>query len=423
MKNAASLASLFPGVSAILRNGTVLSSTQWIEAVLRGLYALAIARWLGAELYGAWSFVTTAYSFVVALTIFGLDVLLPLHLGRERKDQSFLGTTLLLRLGLIGLACVALAVYALGFETDPATRLALLLVLPALVGRGLVLWSRSVFRGLDRNVTALKLATGLRLVEVASGLACLALGAGLFTLLAIHSLAWLCEAVLSWRAVNRRMRIRLRSDARKLRAIAAEGFPLALAAAGLAILTSMPLILARQVTEDLETVGHMAMAMQIAAFAVMGAQGLLAAALPVVGRAASRADRRLRFYPWLVTLITIFVFGAAILAAFSYGESVVPAVMGPGFAPSAALLAPAFLVGGMMILPVGFWQILVARKHTWCGAVASWSGALVLLLLLPPLVRMEGVAGALAAAAIAWFLRAIILILWAIVALRADREV
>jgi hypothetical protein len=36
---------------------------------------------------------------------------------------------------------------------------------------------------------------------------------------------------------------------------------------------------------------------------------------------------------------------------------------------------------------------------------------------------MEGVAGALAAAAIAWFLRAIILILWAIVALRADREV
>ena len=366
-----------------------------------GTAAVQIARWLGAELYGAWSFATTTYAFAVALTIFGLDVLLPLRLGRERQDRSLLGTALLLRLGLIGLACAGLGVYALSFEGEPATRLALLLMLPALVGRGLVLWSRSVFVGVDRNVTALKLAMALRIAEVALGLTCLALGAGLFTLLALHSLVWLLEAALSLRAINREVPIRLRSDGRQLRALLAEGFPLALAAAGLAMLTAMPLILTRQITGDLETVGQLAMAMQIAAFAVIGAQGLLAAALPVIGRATSRADRRLRFYPALVALITVSVFGLAILAAHAFGASVVPAVMGAGFAPSGALLAPALLAGGMTVLPVGFWQILAAQKRAWSGVVASWSGAFALLVLLPPLVRADGGVGALAAAAIA----------------------
>jgi O-antigen/teichoic acid export membrane protein len=422
VKRATPLASRFPGIAAILRNGAVLAGTQWIEAVLRGLYALVIARWLGAELYGAWSFATTTYAFAVALTIFGLDVLLPLRLGRDRQDRSFLGTALLLRLGLIGMACAALGAYALSFEAETATRLALLLVLPALVGRGLVLWSRSVFLGLDRNVTALRLATALRIAEVVSGLTCLALGAGLFTLLAIHSLVWLVEAALSFRAIGRQGPIPLRPSRREVRSLLVEGFPLALAAAGLEMLTAMPLMLTREVTGDLATVGQMAMAMQIATFAVIGAQGLLAAALPVVGRATSRADRRLRYYPGLVALVIAAVFGAAILAALAFGPSIVPAVMGDGFAPSGMFLAPALLVGGMMVLPVGFWQVLAARNRTWSGVVASWSGALALLVLLPPLIRAEGAAGALAAAATAWFLRAVILSLWAVIVIRTDRE-
>jgi O-antigen/teichoic acid export membrane protein len=195
-----------------------------------------------------------------------------------------------------------------------------------------------------------------------------------------------------------------------------------LAAAGLEMLTAMPLMLTREVTGDLATVGQMAMAMQIATFAVIGAQGLLAAALPVVGRATSRADRRLRYYPGLVALVIAAVFGAAILAALAFGPSIVPAVMGDGFAPSGMFLAPALLVGGMMVLPVGFWQVLAARNRTWSGVVASWSGALALLVLLPPLIRAEGAAGALAAAATAWFLRAVILSLWAVIVIRTDRE-
>lgn len=413
MNHFASLATRFPGMTSILRNGAMLTGTQWAEAGLRGAYALLIGRWLGPELYGAWSFATTTYAFVIAFTMFGLDMLTPLRLGRDRGASAFLGTTLILRLGLVCLAAAALAVYALAVESDATVRLALLIVLPALIGRGLVLWSRSVFQGLERNRTAFGLAVALRACEVSAGLTSLALGAGLPTLLAIHAIAWLAEAALSFPKISRHVSVPLRIDRVELKRILADGFVVGLSTAGLATLTAAPLILTRHLTDDLQTVGQMGLAMQIAALAVMGAQGLLAAALPVVSRASAKGDPRLRLYPGLVALGAIMVFGPAIMGAAYFGPVVVPILMGENFTPAGVLLAPALLVGGLMVLPVGVWQLLVTERRSWSGAAASWSGVGALVLILPPMTNADGATGALTATVVAWTLRAAILIGWA----------
>lgn len=414
MKHAGKLIRRFPGIASILRNGAILSGTQWTEAGLRGIYALVIAAWLGPELYGSWSFATTFYTFAIALTIFGFDVILPLRLGRDRKADALVGATFFVRGCLLVLATALLAVYALALEDDMSTQLALLLVLPALIGRGVVLWSRSVFLGLDQNTTALRLAAAFRVLEVSAGLTSLALSAGLHVLLAIHALAWIAEAAFSFRAVSRQITVSLDFDREEFKSTVADGFLLGLATASLAVLTAMPLILTRNLIDDLEIVGHMALAMQIAALAVMGAQGLLSAALPVVGRATSNDDPRLRLYPILVAVGAVAFFGLAIVVAIEFGASSVLALMGSGFAPAGHLLAPALLVGGMTILPIGFWQILAAQGRTWSGVAAGWSGALVLLVILPPMVQASGASGALYAAAIGWTVRAAILIGWAL---------
>ncbi len=402
----------FPGVAYILRNGLLLTSTNWAEALLRGVYAILIARLLGPELYGMWSLATATYAFAVALTFFGLETLIPLRLGKDTKAQSFIGTTFLLRLGLVVLAALGLALYALVFEYDAQARLALFIVLPALIGRGLVLWCRTVFLGLDQSGQALKLAVALRLVEVTAGLISLFLGFGLFTLLIIHAMAWLIEAGIGARRILGPRPASLKFDGAEFRAILPKGALIGVSTTGLAALTAIPIIYTRYLTDDLVVVGQMALALQIAALLVMGAQGVLLAALPVVGRAAAKDDPRLQHYPVLIAVGAILVFGLGALLAYFFAPRLIPALMGEGFMQAGLLLAPAILAGGLQVLPVGFWQVLVTQDRIWSGVISSWTAAAALLLALPPMVELHGALGALLAAAMAWSLRALILIAW-----------
>jgi len=401
----------FPGIASILKNGALLAGTQWIEVGLRGLYVLAISRWLGPELYGTWSYTTTTYAFALGLTLFELESLVPLRLGRDRTAMAFLGTAILLRLGLLALAVVGLTVNALLLGGDTLERVALILVLPALVGRGLVLLSRAALLGLDRSGTAFRFAASMRVLEVVAGLTSLWLGAGLFTLLVIHSAVWLLEAWLSYRALSRQTGVRPLFDRDEFRTLVKEGYVMGLATISLAFLTAMPLLLTRHLTNDLSLTGQFGLATQIAALVVIGAQGLLAGALPVVARATSRGDPRLPRYAAFTALGTVVIFGAAYALAHRFGPSVVPVLLGAGFAPAGALLAPALLVGGLSVLPIGAWHILVASGRRWPGVVAGGLAALVLVWLLPSFVQTSGAAGAMTAAAVAWGVRAIVIFL------------
>ncbi|MDU8928293.1 hypothetical protein RXV86_12930 [Alisedimentitalea sp. MJ-SS2] len=399
----------FPGIASILGNGAFLAGTQWSEAVLRGIYVLVISRWLGAEYYGVWSYTTTTYAFALGLALFGLESIVPLRLGRNLAATTFLSTAFWLRFGLLGLAAVALTAGAFVFEGDVFIQLALLLVIPALIGRGIVLFARSALLALNKSYLAFRLAVCCRIMEVVAGLVSLWLGAGLFTLLIVHSVSWLMEAGFTLLALSRQITFRLQFDFGEFGNVLREGAVHALVAISIAVLTAMPLIYIRHKTDDLALVGQMGLAIQVASLVVMGAAGVLGAALPVVARASTRGDARLRHYPAFVALGSAIVFGAAIIFAQVFGHSIAITLLGSGFASTGTLLAPALLAGGLMVLPAGAWQLHIAQDRSWCGALAGWAGVLTLFVALPPLARSSGASGALVAASLALGVRAIVL--------------
>lgn len=414
MANRATFRQRFPGVSSILRNGALLTGTQWGETGIRAVYAILIGRLLGPDLYGAWSLALATYAFAIGFTHFGLDSLVPLRLGRDKTAKTFIGTTFFVRLGLVVLAAIVTAIYILTFENDLFSRTALLIVLPALVGRGIVLWSRSVFTGLESNRTALQFAVALRFAELVIGLTCLWLGFGLYVLLAIHAATWVIEACLALVVLSRRTGFEIGFDGAEFRSFGPRGAVLGMATVGMAALTSMPIILTRYVSDDIGTVGQIAMAMQVASLVVMGVQGGFSAALPVISRASAAGDTRLRYYAGGAGLGVAVVFGLAILVAQAFGPAVFTWLLGVEFALAGRLLTPALIAAGIMVAPMGVWQLLITKDRIWAGVFASWLGAGVLVMALPSMVLAYGPSGALFAAALGWSLRAVVLVLWTV---------
>ena len=414
MGNRATFRQRFPGVASIVRNGALLTGTQLGETGIRAVYAVLIGRILGPDLYGAWSLALATYAFAIGFTHFGMESLVPLRFGRDKNAGAFLGTTFVVRLVLVVAAAAITATYIFAFESDLLARTALLIVLPALVGRGIVLWARSAFVGLERTQTAFRFALGLRLFELVVGLSCLWLGFGLYTLLVIHAASWLIEAAFCLIALSRQTSLKIGLDRVEFAGFWKRGAILGLGTTGLAALTAIPIILTRYVSDDIGAVGQIAIAMQVASLVVMAVQGVFVAALPVIGRASAKGDPRLRYYAVFAGFGVVVVFGLAIAVAQAFGPYVFALVLGDGFASAGALLTPALLAAGLMVAPVGVWQLLVTQDRIWSGVVASWSGALVLLLLLPPMVQAMGPSGALMAAAVGWLLRAVILVGWSV---------
>jgi O-antigen/teichoic acid export membrane protein len=418
MSNKAPLRQRFPGISSILRNGALLAGTQWVETGIRAVYAILIGRLLGPDLYGAWSLALATYAFAIGFTHFGIETLLPLRLGRDKKAGAFIGTTFVVRLSLVILATILTAACILTFESDLFSRTALLIVLPALIGRGLVLWARTVFVGLEKNDIAFRIAVLFRLLELAAGLTCLWIGLGLYTLLIIHAATWLGEAALSVMVLSRQTPFKLKLSQTEFQSFKKKGAILGLGAMGLSVLLSMPIILTRYVSDDIVVVGQIAIAMQVAGLVVMVVQGLFTAALPVVSRASVRGDVRLKYYGIIAGMGVSVLFGLAVALAHIFGPDFFALLLGEEFRSAGSLLTPALIAAGIMVAPVGVWQIFITQDRIWLGVVASWLGATVLLLALPFMMQAFGASGALFAAAFGWAVRAVVLF----VALKSARS-
>ncbi|SMX25185.1 lipopolysaccharide biosynthesis protein [Boseongicola aestuarii] len=414
MTSRATFRERFPGASSIIENGALLTGARWAETGIRAVYAVLIGRLLGPELYGAWSITLALYTFAIGFTHYGLESIIPLRLSRQKDAQSFIGTTLFVRLVLLATAAVFLALHVMVFVGDWFSRTALLIVLPALIGRGVVLWARSVFVGLEDNRVALQVTISMRLLELLFGLSCILVGYGLFALLALHAATWVIEAFAMLFALSRRRALALSFTEDEFRDIGARGAILGLGSIGMGALLSLPIILTRYVSGDITAVGQMAMSMQVASLVVMAVHSGFAASLPIVSRAISVGDPRVRYYSALTGLGVAVLFGFAVVAAQAFGPLVFSQLLGEEFALAGEWLTPALVSAGIMTLPTGVVQLLIAKQRVWSPAVASWVGALILVLTLPSLVRSQGPSGALYAAALGWAFYGAVLVAWSV---------
>jgi hypothetical protein len=250
---------------SIFGNGARVMGVNWIETALGAIYFAVMARCLGPILYGYWAYGIATYTLLVGLAGFGLDILILLHLGRDKEGAAdFVGVTLTLRLGLLGFAAIGLAAYALVAEAEPATRLVLLLLVPALAGRGVALWARTCFLAYERMADYARFAALFRMAEAGCGISYLAAGGGLLGVVVLHSLFWFGEGSFGlWRIRSRLTGFALHLDWRFATDLLAQGAILGLATAAYAWLTTGPIMLLRYGGIAMAQVGQFAIVMSL----------------------------------------------------------------------------------------------------------------------------------------------------------------
>ncbi|APE29147.1 lipopolysaccharide biosynthesis protein [Aurantiacibacter gangjinensis] len=401
------------GIRSIIANGGIFGLVYGGEAALRGLYAVIIGIMLGPGEYGAWSYAATVYATALVVTSFGIESLVEARSGRRLTgSDTFAAGSLAIRLAtaIALFICMVPVVWLL--EQDARLQLALLLVLPAILGRGIASWVRSLLTAREAPGVAFRVGVPMRLIEIVVGLTILSAGGGVISLLALHALSWLAEALIGWVAVRRLIPgFKPTFDRAVTRLIFLSGQLMAVTVIGIAALNALPILAAKWLGFSLDEIGNLGIVLQFSSLFVIAAQGFLAALFPAIGRAAQSGHPHLARLAWLSCAGLVL---AAILAAWIsalVGETIIVPLLGSGFREAAALLPISLLLAGVILAPIGAWQILVVHERFVAGALGSCAALVLGIALLVPSTDQFGIAGILYAALAGWTLRAIILMI------------
>lgn len=399
---------------SIVGNGAWLMGVQWTETALNAAYFAIIARYLGPALYGQWAYGTAAYLLVIGLFGFGIDPLIMLRVGRDRDGAAgFVGLMLALRLALLCVGAVALTVYAVFAEPDPLSRLVLLLLLPAMFGRGVALTTRMCFLAYERIAEYAVYVALFRGVEAACGISYLLAGGGIVGIAVVHGACWIGEAVFGLLLVRSRLtHYALRLTWRAAHVVLGEGAILGLAAAAAICLSAGPILLLRHTSVSIAQLGQFALAFSLTITLTGSAQAFFTAALPVLSRTALPPDTQ-RTYGRVAALATAVAAIIAAAGAWAVGPSVVAIVLGARYATAGGLLAPFALIGGTILVPTAYTQMLLVSGRRWPMALADLAAALCLGVTLAPAANAGGLNAAVLATGSAWLVRAGVLIGWA----------
>ena len=387
---------------------------QWIETVLNTGYFASIARCLGPAVYGQWAYGIAAYLLVIGLLAFGIDPLIMLRVGRDRGGATgFVGLMLALRLALLCLGAAALAAYALVAESDPLGRLVLLLLLPAVFGRGVALTARACFLAYERMADYAAYAALFRCAEAVCGIAYLLAGGGLVGIVVLHGAFWIGEALFGLLLIRSRLtHYTLHLSWRPARAVLGDGAILGLGTAAAAWLSAGPILILRHTSVSIAQVGQFAVVFSLTMILTGSAQAFFAAALPVLSRAAPPGDAGLTYG----RLVALSVAAAAIIVAagaWAFGPPLVAAVLGAHYARAGSLLSPFALTGGAILAPIAYSQTLLVCGRRWPVALADLAAALCLGATLAEAANIGGLDAAVLATGTAWLVRAAVLIGWA----------
>lgn len=406
------LSSRYPGIASQLRNGSALAGSQVVEAALRGVYALLIGAMLGPAHYGVWSYVATAYMVALALSALGLETLAEAQLVRfGRARLSLIQMTLAIRLASTLLLAAGVAVLAWLSEPDPLVQMALFLAIPAMAGRGISSWARSVFTGLERGPRSLQIMLPFRLGEFVIGLGLLGAGYGVVELLLLHACSWSGEAIANVVALRRIDRaIAPRWHGEQWREVLRQGAIIGSTVAGIGLLNAGPIMLAKFYGVNFAAIGSLGIAQQVAMLGVFVVQGFMAGSFPVLRRGLERGDSRISQYGWLACFIAGLAFALAALLADWFAEPVFAATLGTDFTASAQLLPLCLVTAGLSIAPTGFWQVLVLGGRIWVGGFAALLAASTMMIVAGPAATRWGIYGLLYAAIAGWLVRGLVLI-------------
>ncbi|WP_169053489.1 oligosaccharide flippase family protein [Alteraurantiacibacter aquimixticola] len=402
----------FPGLASIGRNAAHFVTGEWAEVLLRAIYAIAISRFLGPSDYGWWSYAFSVSAICINFAAMGSELLLPERIGKDREAAlPFIETSFAVRLLLLSAFGVLMAGYALFGATETMERLALLVLLPTVLFRGISNWLRLAAIGFEQASLAMRPMVMVRAAELVLGIGLVLTGANLLTLLALHGLSWLVEVAIIMPRIRKLALLQLRIRRSELSDVVRKGAIIGVASGLTFLLFAAPLILLKHYSGDIAAVGQFGLAMQLSMFAVMALQGVLTAAQSVLSRAVAREDERARYFGLLFLLGCIVLAVPAWFGARWLGVPVVTWLLGEQYRMAGELLPICLMLAISVLMANGYWQLLVIHGRIAAGAVVNLLSVLLLAGTAASMIAEYGAAGAAYAAILAGLLRSVLLVI------------
>jgi O-antigen/teichoic acid export membrane protein len=388
---------------SVFSNFVALASTQVAGRVIRFVYLAVIARHLDLADVGVLSYGTAAYITLAGIGLFGQDLLLATRVGRKPRMFHVVASHSLLLL-LIALALVTTAgIVALWCtEPDKENRLALSVLMMAVVARGVVGWIRGCFVSLGQATWIPRYESAFRGAEALTGILLLMFGAGLLAICVLHVATWVIEAVMSWRRLARATGFELTRCIRQslVSRYATVSVMLMLGPWLLLTFPQASIIGLRQIQADLTLVAQFNVAVQfvMTLFVVPVAFGQ--AMIPGVVRSLRTRNASDLFV--IVTALKIcLVLGAALAAlATAAGPELVPRLFGQAYAPAGeifALLMWALGPYAVVYVAVAALNAVGARHMATATATVMVTSQIALMVLLHFIANIDALMSVLAA--------------------------
>ena len=403
---------------SVARNSVFLLSSQAASILIRFAYLFILVRALSPSTYGALNYALSWYLVLLPMTYLGSDVILGREVTRNRQNAPrLLGATLGLRICAVLLVMLASIAAVGAAENDPQVRSVIVIFSFTLIGRGLWMWSGSVFTAFEQAHLLLRFELLSRLIEIAVLIALLeTYGPDLRAIAIVHASSWFLQAVGSIASIWRRYGISFHWPKRDWGAVLRDGIPGAIFAVALGAFFQLPVMLFRHVVGIGDALGNFALGFQIVTYLLTIPYVVSQAALPVLSRNMAIDIHKTRK---VVTILAapILLGGAAVALTGSLVTGLfIVALFGPAYASAAAVLG----WGLWLLIPASLAMLVqqmlfTTSKRSIAAALAPVAGVACMCLVFPQFVRAEGAQGALWA--ISWGL-----VVWLVCALVGARE-
>ncbi len=388
------------GVASLVRNLTYLLGGRGVYFVTRFLYAVILARVFGPQVYGMINYGIAWYLLFLPLTKMGLDVVLSRDVGQNRGEgDQTAAITLTLQIASITLATAAYCILSWFIEDDPPLRLMAFVFAFALIGRSLALWTENVYTAYEVNEYSFRQQSIFRPLEIAMGLVAVIIWREALLVVVIHGLVWCLQALCGLAVIRRRLfSVRFNKNYSDLRRIFLQGLPLGIAMLLMALPYQGPLIFFRHFASHGDTLGQLALAMQVFFMLSCIPFALGSVSLPVLSRAAAREDGKDRVFAETTLRLSLFFGTILALLGAALGPWLTVQIFGERFTQAGTLVGPALLLMIPWASGHALMRVLIASKRDFPVLICALIGAAFFSLTISEAVLRYGAVGAIGSA-------------------------
>jgi O-antigen/teichoic acid export membrane protein len=351
----------------VIKNASILMTSQLITWALSLLLTIFLPRYLGAAAVGEFVLANSIWSIMGLLIGFGMDTLLTKEIARQPdRTPTLVGTSLALRGLLFLLSCGPVALY-LHLMAYPSSTVYLIWIvgLSALVTQ-LYLASQAALQGLEAMHYTSLAGIVSKAINTGLGITVIILGYGIHTIGFVYVISATVSSILLLVFLTRYYKPQLSIRSEQARAMLKMSLPYMLSGLGLVLYGQVDVLIISALV-DTKELGWYGAASQLYGTFMFIPVIMTAAVFPLLTRTYANAPDAL---PKMLrkSFDMMLMFAVAIgLGLCAIGSPIVELLFGPAFAQSGPILSLMGIVLIFMYQNVLIGQFLIStdRQNSW----------------------------------------------------------